>query len=118
VVGGGRAPRSIFLRTSGATWYIWSINVHPRTLLHPRGCTHEHDITQVISASLRAKKISLYVDGKLVAVQGYTVPVVQCPKGTKLEIGDGWSANDSRRWRGEMRKFAMYTLPKTAVQVS
>lgn len=62
--------------------------------------------------------IKFYVNGKQVAEMGYTVPVVQCPPGTKMELGDGYAANDGRRWNGEMKSFAMYTLPKSATEVA
>jgi hypothetical protein len=38
--------------------------------------------------------------------------------GTVLEIGDGWASNDSRRWNGEYKRFALYTEPKSADDVA
>ena len=35
-----------------------------------------------------------------------------------LEIGDGWASNDSRRWNGEYKRFALYTEPKSADEVA
>lgn len=40
----------------------------------------------------------------------------QCA-GTVLEIGDGWASNDSRRWNGEYKRFALYTEPRSADDV-
>ena len=42
----------------------------------------------------------------------------QCIIGTVLEIGDGWASNDSRRWNGEYKRFALYTEPKSADEVA
>ena len=74
----------------------------------------------VISANHHHKPpvVEFYNQGELVASGSYTLPAVQCPPGTTLEIGDGWAINDSRRWNGEYKKFALYTEPKSAEDVA
>jgi hypothetical protein len=72
----------------------------------------------LLSADFDAHLITIWLNGKIVATREYKSKVKQCPKGTVLEIGDGWARGDSRRWQGEMRRFAMYTLPKGPTDVA
>ena len=74
----------------------------------------------VISADHHAKPpvINIWVQGVLTGVVPYPEPAVQCPPGTTLEVGDGWATNDSRRWNGEYKRFALYTEPKSADDVA
>jgi hypothetical protein len=51
----------------------------------------------VVTADKKAGIIEIFVDGLPTDSMPYDFKLVQCPKGTKFEIGDGYSADESRR---------------------